>query len=74
METASPGRRPILTTQSVRHVGWVERKRPGMPSSLESDTRQLQFAKMKMMGFAKGSTHPTGCADPAGFVEAVVEE
>jgi len=28
-------------------VGWVER----------SDTHQLKFAKM--MGFAKGSTHPT---------------
>ena len=49
-------------------------KEAGMLSSLESDTHQLQFAKMKMMGFAKGSTHPTGCADPAGFVEAVVEE
>jgi hypothetical protein len=30
-------------------VGWVER----------NDTHQLPFAKM--MGFAKGSTHPTGC-------------
>jgi hypothetical protein len=34
-----------------------------------------------MMGFAKNSTHPTRyklmrefCDDPAGFVEAVVEE
>jgi hypothetical protein len=33
-----------------KHVGWVER----------SDTHQLKFAKM--MGYAKGSTHPTGCA------------
>jgi hypothetical protein len=33
----------------VQPVGWVER----------SDTHQLPFAKM--MGFAKGSTHPTGC-------------
>ena len=29
METASPGRRPILTARSVRHAGWVERKRLG---------------------------------------------
>jgi hypothetical protein len=49
-------------------------KEAGMLSSLESDTHQLQFAKMKMMGFAKGSTHPVGCADPAGFVEAMIEE
>jgi hypothetical protein len=42
--------------------------------SRESDTHQSKFAKMELMGFAKGSTHPTGCADPAGFVEAVVEE
>jgi hypothetical protein len=39
---------------------------------LESDTHRS--AVCKMMGFAKGSTHPTGCDDPAGFVEAVIEE
>ena len=50
-------------------------------SNLESDTHQLQFARMKMMGFAKGSTHPTGykvmpefCDDPAGFVEPAIAE
>jgi hypothetical protein len=47
-------------------------KEAGTLSSLESDTHQLRFAKR--MGFAKSSTHPMGCADPAGFVEAVVEE
>src|ERR1700682_4117306 len=36
-------------THQLQPVGWVER----------SDTHQLPFAKM--MGFAKGSTHPTGC-------------
>jgi hypothetical protein len=31
-----------------------------MLSSLGSDTHQLEFAKMKMTGFAKSSTHSTG--------------
>ncbi len=45
-ETLRPQLEEALLTKPV---GWVER----------SDTRQLRFAKM--MGFAKGSTHPTGC-------------
>jgi hypothetical protein len=41
---------------SAKPVVWVERQGLGMPS-LASDTHQSQFAKM--MGFAKGSTHPS---------------
>jgi hypothetical protein len=37
--------------QGSQLVGWVER----------SDTHQSQFAKL--MGFAKGSTHPTRCCE-----------
>ena len=40
-------------------VGWVEPPGPafGRPDDKLRDTHQLQFAKV--MGFAKGSTHPT---------------
>ncbi|HWO33912.1 MAG TPA: hypothetical protein VNO32_34370 [Candidatus Acidoferrum sp.] len=44
----------------LQHVAWVERRGAAFLPGLESDTHQSQFAKMKMMGFAKGSTHPTG--------------
>jgi hypothetical protein len=37
----------------------VERGGGAFLPGLESDTHQSQFAKMKMMGFARGSTHPT---------------
>jgi hypothetical protein len=47
---------------------------------LESDTHQSLFAKVKMMGLAKGSTHPTGYSTVSlrrrfqGFVEATMGE
>jgi hypothetical protein len=42
------GQQTRLTRALLGFVGWVER----------SDTHHLLF--VKMMGFAKGSTHPTG--------------
>jgi hypothetical protein len=41
-------------------MGGAKEARHFLPR-LESDTHHSQFAKM--MGFAKGSTHPTGLAE-----------
>jgi len=60
MNVAPLGACATWTLPPGRHtkpVGWVER----------SDTHQLPFAKM--MGFAKGSTHPTDLLSP--FTPAV---
>jgi hypothetical protein len=58
--------------------GWSERGAAFLPR-LESDPHHSQFAKM--VGLAKGSTHPTGYRimrefrdDPVGFVEAAIAE
>jgi hypothetical protein len=56
LSACGPAERGALAMRQFSHgiavqgVGWVER----------SDTHQLQFAGA--MGFAKGSTHPTGWA------------
>jgi hypothetical protein len=58
--------KPLHLSKKARRMGGANGSCECAPDDKLRDTRQLQFAKM--MGFAKGSTHPTGLICPTGWL------